>query len=204
MLNDDFKNEKNIRLIQHLDGFSDEKEGLLFDGPDYTFKLKLTYSKAVDAQLGNVMMDLAVTTSARPEELDSVIYFQVDDEKYKFVSADFSRLNFVDRSTTTKTTSTTETDDDKEKNYAASDKKESVKTSTTTSTTISDKTLQAMKHSFEIPPSLWHKFMKVNVIKLRSYIDNEGVDVLFTFQQRNKFGDFFYTVLKNEESPSEV
>jgi hypothetical protein len=67
-LDDRFKNEKSIRLIQVLDGYSDEKRGRLFDGSDYLVTLKSMYIKP-EFQKGKVISELTITINTRPEEL---------------------------------------------------------------------------------------------------------------------------------------
>ena len=196
VINDGFKEEKNIKLIQHLDGFSDEKKGLIFDGPDYIFTVKMVYTKPLDNS-GSVNMEFSLTTSARPDELDSVIYLLVDGTKFKLVSNDFSMVNYVDRSTSASTTTTSEKDNEKG-NSSKDEKSEKIKTSVTTTTSVTDKSLQAMKHNFEISPKLWDQLIRCDKLMIRAYIESEGVDVLFNYNERNKFAGFFYEVQKNE------
>ncbi len=194
VIKDRFKEEKNIKLIQPLEGFSDEKRELIFQRPDYSFKLKSVYIQP-NNQKGKVEMELSLTTFARPEALDSVVYLLIDNNKYKLKSNDFAMLNYVDRSTSTNTT--TEVKED-EKNNEKKDEGSGNTTLTTTSTTVTDQTLQAMKHRFEIPVEWWNKLKNCEEIMLRAYLEKEGIDVTFTNRDINKLTKFYALVLENE------
>lgn len=195
VIDDTFKEEKSIKLLQSLEGYSDEHKSLFLDC-DYYFPIKTVYSKSMNEE-GKVVMEFKLTTTTRPEELDSVIYMMLDDEKIRLVSSDYRVRNYIHNSTTTSTeTSTThENDDDNNENN-----KKTTKSSLTTTNT--DQTLQAMKHHFEIPREIWAKIIFSEKIMLRAYMESEGIDIRFSHSQRTKFGDFFKEVLKNQSSRS--
>ena len=191
-VNDDFKNEKSIRLIQELEGYSDERLGGLRE-VDYIIDLKTLYFKPENLP-GRVLADLTVNTEARPENLDSLIFLEVDGEKFQFTSIKNASLHFIDQSTSTSTTTSTEKEKDQEK------EKKSEKTSVTTETTINSQTRQVMKLTFEIPREIWEQVLNPEQLKLRFYIENEGVTVRFTSRDRKKFAELFHTILQFEKS----
>ncbi len=191
VINDPFREEKSIKLLQSLEGYSDELKSFFHDR-DYYFPIKTVYSKPED-KAGSVVLELKLTTIARPEELDSVIYMMLDNEKIRLVSIDYRVRNYVHNSTSSsmETTVTAEGDDGN-----AEDTKTTTQTTSTTITT--DQTFQAMKHRFEIPIEIWGKLSGCNAIMLRAYVESEGIDVRFSSSQRNKFTKFFAEVLRNE------
>lgn len=186
-VDDDFKNEKSIRLIQELEGYSDEKLGGLLE-VDYVVNLKTLYLKP-DGQEGKVTAELMMKTRARPEELDSLIFIEADGEKFQFISREYAARHFVNRSVSTSTTTSVEKkkDDDTEK------------TSTSTETTTTDQPLQIMKRTIEIPRDLWKQFSQAEQLRLRFYIENEGVTVRFTAANRKKFTKLFHSILSFEK-----
>jgi len=191
-IDDDFKNEKSFRLIQELEGHSDEKRRRIL-GADYIVNLKTLYSKP-EGREGGVTAEITVKTEARPENLDSLIFLEADGKKYKFISKKYKSLHFVDHSTSTSTTTSTEKDDGEQENNTE-------KTSIITETTVNDETVQLMKRTVEIPRGMWKDFSQVKQIKLRFYLANEGVTVRFTSRDRKKFSDLFRTILQFETSP---
>lgn len=190
-IDDDFKNEKSIRLIQKLESFSDEKRGRLL-GPDYIVTLKTLYIKPQN-QEGKVTAELTLKTEARPEELDSLIFIEADGEKFQFISREYASRHFVKSSVSTSTTTSVE----KKENEKKDDNTE--KSSTTTETTTTDNPLQIMKRTIEIPRDLWKQFSQAEQIIFRFYIENEGVTARFTSRDRKKFTELFQSILLFEK-----
>ena len=187
-IDDEFKNEKSIRLIQELEGYSDEKRGGLREA-DYTVHLKTLYLKPESKQ-GKVTAELTLKTEARPEKLDSLIFIEANGEKFQFISREYAARHFVNRSVSTTTTTLAEKkkDDDNEQ------------TSTSTKTTTTDQPLQIMKRTIEIPRDMWEQLSQSEQVKFRFYIENEGVTTRFTSRDRKKFAELFKTILKFEKS----
>ncbi|SHJ66199.1 hypothetical protein SAMN05444280_12569 [Tangfeifania diversioriginum] len=185
-VDDDFKNEKSIRLIQELEGYSDEKRGGLRE-VDYIVNLKTLYLKP-DGQQGKVTAGLILKTKARPEELDSLIFIEADGEKFQFISREYAVRHFVNRSVSTTTLAQKKKDNDNEK------------TSTSTKTTTTDHPLQIMKHTIEIPRDMWKQLSQSEQVKFRFYIEDEGVTTRFTSRDRKKFAELFKIILEFEKS----
>jgi hypothetical protein len=185
-IDDDFKNEKSIRLIQELESYSDEKRSRLLS-PDYILTLKTLYTKPQNLE-GKVTAELTLKTEARPEKLDSIIFIETDGEKFQFISSEYAARHFVNRSVSTSTTTSVEKKKDEENDD------DTEKTSTTTETTTTDHPLQIMKRTIEIPRDLWEQFSQAEQIRLRFYIDNEGVTVRFSSRYRKKFTELFKTI----------
>jgi hypothetical protein len=190
-VDDDFKNEKSIRLIQELEGYSDEKRGGLRE-VDYIVNLKTLYLKP-EGQQGKVTAELILKTGARPEELDSLIFIEADGEKFQFISREYAARHFVNRSVSTTTTTSVEKEEDEEK------KDDTEKTSTITETTTTDQPLQIMKRTIEIPRDLWKQFSQAEQLRLRFYIESEGVTVRFTSANRKKFSKLFHSIFSFEK-----
>ncbi len=190
-IDDDFKNEKSIRLIQELKSYSDEKRGRLL-GPDYIVTLKTLYTKSQNLE-GKVTAELTLKTEARPEELDTLIFIEADGEKFQFISSEYAAQHFVNRSVSTSTTTSVEKKENEEKDD------DTEKTSTTTETTTTDQTLQIMKRTIEIPSNLWKQFSQAEQVRFRFYIENEGITARFTSRDRKKFAELFHAILQFEK-----
>lgn len=191
-IDDEFKNEKSIRLIQKLDGYSDEKRRNIL-GADYIINLKTLYLNPEDRE-GIVTAELTVETHARPEDLDSLIFIGADNEKHQFISNEYAKRLFVNRSSSTSTSTSVEKKEGTDKNNKTE------KTSTTTQTTTSDQTLQVMKRTIEIPRDLWEQFSQATHFKFRFYIESEGVTIRFTSRGQKKFAELFNAILEFEKS----
>ena len=194
IIDDPFKEQKNIKLLQLLDGYSDEQKSF-FLNQDYHFNIKTVYSKPNEG-VGNIILQLKLTTTARPEELDSVLFLLVDSEKFKLESRDYVIRNYIHHSTSTETATSVKN----EKTDDSSDNKEKETTTSSTTTTSTDRTLQTMKHTFEVPAYLWGKIEKNKNIMLRAYIEDEGVDIKFNHFEKRRFSLFFARVLEAESS----
>ncbi len=198
VIEDPFKEEMSIKLLQCLDGYSDERKSF-FNDKDYYFPIKTIYTKS-EHRAGHVILELKLTTMAQPDELDSVIYLLIDEEKYKLVSNDYAMRNYVNSSTSSETSTSTSVEKDEDSNGSSEESEEKVTTSSVSTITTTDRTLQAMKHTFEIPDFLWDKLITSNKIMIRAYIKSEGVDVIFKQKQQVKFSRFFREVDQLEKS----
>ena len=196
VVDDEFKEEKSIKLLQVLDGYSDEMKSFVSD-IDYFFNTKLTYNQHQNSN-EKVSLEIKLTTNAQPEELDSILYIGIDDEKIKLASNNYAMRNYVNSSTSTETTTTVE--EKENKNNSSEKKEKETSSSTSTSTTTTDRTLQVMKHTFYIPKSEWEKLAQFENIILRTYIENEGINVKFSFHEKTQFKQFFREVLKMENT----
>ncbi|SHF51609.1 hypothetical protein SAMN05444274_10620 [Mariniphaga anaerophila] len=191
-VNDEFKNEKSIRLIQYLKGYSDEGPERI-GGLDYWVTVKTVYSKP-ENQEGIVTAEFTIKTESRPEELDSLIFLEVDQTKYKLYSHEYASRHVVNRSTSSSITTSIEKEDDEDES------KDTEKTSTTTQVTTSDVTLQIMKRTVEIPRDIWHEISRMQQIRLRLYIATEGITVHFSSKDRRKFAELFQEINKFERA----
>lgn len=192
-IDDRFKEEKSIRLIQELKAYSDEKRSGLFDGADYLMILKTIYKKP-ELQNGQVTAELTITTDTRPEEFDSLIFIEADGVKFRFYSNQYTFRQFVVNSSSTQTTTSVEKKKDEEDKNKD---KETTTVSTQTSTTGQSR--QIMKRTINISPDEWKNLSNLKEVMIRCYIETEGVNVHFTSRDRNKFTKFFTEVIKFEE-----
>ncbi len=193
-IDDPFKNEKNIRLIQELEGYSDEKRGRLFDGSDYMVTLKSMYSKPA-FQKGQVTTELISTTNTRSEDLDSLVFIEANGEIFRFHSNKYASRQFTSHSSSTQTTTSVEKEKDKQ-----DDGKEKQNITVTTESSSSGQSRQIMKRTIEISPDNWHKLSNLETMKVRFYIGKEGVDVHFTSRDRKKLAGFYNEVIAFEKS----
>jgi hypothetical protein len=56
-----------------------------------------------------------------------------------------------------------------------------------------------MKRTIEISPDNWHKLSNLETVKVRFYINKEGVDARFTSRDRRKLAAFFNEVIAYEK-----
>jgi hypothetical protein len=193
-IEDNFKKEQSIRLLQELKGFSDEKHNGLCNGVDYMVTLKTLYLKP-EHDKGHVTIEIKVTTDVRPEELDSVIYIEANEEILRFYSQDYASRQFSYNSSSTQTTTSSE----KERDEKNKDKEKEI-TTTSSLTTTTQQSSQIMKRTFDISPELWVKLAKLEKIMIRCYIETEGVNVKFSNRDRKKLARFFNEAIEYEQS----
>ena len=173
-INDPYKETKGIKLMQNLIGISAEKNASI-NGNKYlsvSFAYTLEIKKSEPASL---TLEIQTQTPIRADELDSILFINLDNEKIKLVSAD-SRLKMNGKRPNT--TSSV--------NIAPDDKKgEQIVT-----TTIENGSYQLMFHRYIIPENLWFSIANTQDIQYRLYIGKEGIDVKLNFVQTEKLKIF--------------
>jgi hypothetical protein len=166
-INDPYKETKGIKLMQNLIGISAEKNASI-NGTKYlsvSFAYNLEIKKSEPASL---TLEIQTQTPIRADELDSVIFINLDNEKIKLVSADSSLKIKAKRPNTTSAVS-----------IASGDKKEEQIVTTTTE----NGSYQLMYHQYIIPENLWFSIANTQDIRYRFYIGKEGIDVKLNLSQ---------------------
>ena len=155
-------------------GISAEKNASI-NGNKYlsvSFAYTLEIKKSEPALL---TLEIQTQTPIRADELDSVIFINLDNEKIKLVSADSSLKIKGKRPNTTSAVS-----------IAGSDKKEEQIVTTTTENV----SYQLMFHQYIIPENLWFSIANTQDIRYRFYIGKEGIDVKLNLAQTEKLKIF--------------
>lgn len=166
-INDPYKETKGIKLMQNLIGISAEKNASI-NGTKYlpvSFAYNLEVKKSEPASL---TLEIQTQTPIRADELDSVIFINLDNEKIKLVSADSSLKIKAKRPNTTSAVS-----------IASGDKKEEQIVTTTTE----NGSYQLLFHQYIIPENLWFSIANTQDIRYRFYIGKEGIDVKLNLSQ---------------------
>jgi len=173
-INDPYKKIKGIKLMQNLTGISFEKNASI-NGNRY-YSVSFSYVLEIKKnELASLTLDIQTQTPIRADELDSVIFINLDNEKIKLVSSDSSTKKMGKRPNTTSSVS-----------MATDDKK----VEQTVTTTTENGNYQLMFHQYIIPENLWVSIANTEKIQYRLYIGKEGIDVKLNLAQTAKLKEF--------------
>lgn len=179
-INDPYKEIKGVKLMQNLIGISAEKNASINGNRYYSF----SFAYALEIRKNEpAMLTLAVQTQTpiRTDELDSVIFINLNNEKIKLVSADSGQKKIGQRPNTTSSVAI-KTDDKK---------KEQIVTTTTDNISY-----QLMFHQYIIPENLWFSIANTEKINYRLYIGREGIDVKLNLAETSKLKEFLNKSIK--------
>lgn len=173
-INDPYKDIKGIKLMQNLIGTSAEKNASI-NGNRY-YSISFSYVLEIKKnELASLTLEIQTQTPIRADELDSVIFLNLDNEKIKLISSDSSLKRIGKRPNTTSSVS-----------IATDDKKEEQIVTTTTE----NGSYQLMFHQYIIPENLWVSIANTEKIQYRLYIGKEGIDVKLNLAQTDKLKEF--------------
>ena len=173
-INDPYKEAKGIKLMQNLIGISAEKNASI-NGNKY-LSVSFAYTLEIKkSELASLTLEIQTQTPIRADELDSILFINLDNEKIKLVSADSGLKMNGKRPNTTSSV-----------NIAPDDKRgEQIVTTTT-----ENGSYQLMFHRYIIPENLWFPIANTQDIQYRLYIGKEGIDVKLNFVQTEKLKIF--------------
>jgi len=179
-INDPYKEIKGIKLMQNLIGKSDEKNASI-NGTRY-YSISFAYDVEIP-KTNSALLTLGIQTQTpiRADELDSVIFINLDNEKIKLGSSDSSKKRIENKPNTTSSVA-----------VSADDKKEE-RIITTTTENVS---YQLMFHQYIIPENLWVSIANTGKIQYRLYIGKEGIDVKLNLAETSKLKEFLYKSIK--------
>lgn len=173
-INDPYKDIKGIKLKQNLIGISAEKNASINGNRYYSFSF--AYSLEIKKnELASLTLGIQTQTPIRADELDSMIFLDLDNEKIKLVSSD-SSLKKIGKSPNTTSSTTIATDDKKDEQIVT--------------TTTENGSYQLMTHQYIIPENLWISIANTKKINYRLYIGKEGIDVKLNLAQTTKLKEF--------------
>lgn len=194
---DPYKGITSLRLIQEPWAFSAiEKDDW---GGRYSYNLKSgLLSQSKPGELPQVSLTIELVTRVRAEELDSILFFDLDQEKIKIESTRYTYKQFEQSTTSESTATTTETKSGNKE--TAKDKKTNDQKAVTTRTTTTEAgTFQLMSREFEIPANLWEPIANSSQIAYRLYLGNEGIDVRLSGKETARIKDFFSRVIQQRD-----
>ncbi len=173
--NDSYLGIDKMKLSFYSDALSDERFGA-FAARQY---LKLNSSYVYEGKKNEqpkISVNFQLTTPIRAEELDSVIFLVLDDEKIRLSSDKYTYKEFV----STSASSTAETKE-----------KSNEKTENESRTVIISGTDQMMNRLFKIPQNLWVPIANAEKVLYRFYLGKDGYDVKVTQSDIKKLREFF-------------
>ena len=177
-INDSYKEIKGIKLMQNLIGKSAEKNASINSNKYYSVSFAYK-SEVKKTQIASLTLEIQTQTPIRVDDLDSVIYINLDNEKIKLVSADSSQKKIGKRPNTTSS-------------FGSDDKKEEQIVTTTTE----NGSYQMMYHQYKIPENLWVSIANTDKIRYRLYIGKEGIDVKLNQAETAKLKEFLIKSIK--------
>lgn len=171
-IDDPYKEMKSIKLVQNPKTISAEKTG---SASNRRFSLTSTYLfEERQNTRPEITLDIQIITPLSTDELDSVMFFSLNNEKIRLVSDQYKRKRY-------NSLTSTPIEIGKE-----GDKGNSVINSTTESGTY-----QLMNRQFSVPENLWTPIIFSQDIQLRFYIGKQGIDVKPNSQEILKLKEFF-------------
>jgi hypothetical protein len=173
---DPYKKMENTKLVQYLMARSADQNTGLVTGQDYQVGCTYLYEGSDDGK-SNVTLELKLETPVSTNPLDSVMFFDLDGEKFRMVASDRELKPFVKSSEKTSTSEVKKDDKGNDKTQVQS--------------VIINNNYQLMLHRFSIPESLWISIANTKKIKLRIYLGKEGYDIRLNQAQMNRLKLFF-------------
>lgn len=181
--NDKFKEIKGIKLIQSLIACSVDKATTI--SGHYYYPVSAIYILEIKKSESPLLsLDIQFRAPARPEELDSVMFFELDGEKIRIVSDKF-KFSHYGRNTDSSTNTI----------LPKLDEPKNAKTKTT------EKGKSKLKaRQFIIPENLWVSIANTKAIKYRLYIGKEGFDVNLKAAETTKLKEFFLRAMQMRDA----
>ena len=137
-----------------------------------------------------LLIDFQIVTPIRVEELDSVIYLNLDGEKIEIVGNHYQYKQFDWSSPSTTPPGSAVVNNDKTSNTG-----ETQITPTSKIFTAEPGSYQLMHRQFIVPENLWVSVANSSTIGYRLYIGKEGFDVRLNQSQIKKLKYFFELAL---------
>lgn len=173
--NDTYLGIDKMKLSFYSDALSDERFGALAVRQYFKLNSSYVYEGKTNEQ-PDIFVNFQLTTPIRAEELDSVMFIVLDDEKIRLSSDKYTYKEFV----STSASSTTETKE-----------KSNEKTENESRTVIVGGTDQMMNRLFKIPQNLWVPIANAEKVLYRFYLGKDGYDVKITQSNTKKLREFF-------------
>jgi len=190
---DDFKEVSGFKLTQTPQAILAVPKVKSGRSDNFNVTLNYYYDEIKNSN-PHIILEARMLTLVRPNELDSVMFLDLDNEKVRLVSKSYQSKQF-DRSSTSVSTSTTTAVREKTAENADQTKKDSAKEvlTTTTHTTESDtNSYQMMSREFSIPENLWEPIAYTSNIRMRLYFGRDGIDVKPNHSENERIREFFY------------
>jgi hypothetical protein len=201
-VDDSFKGIKTIKLKQEPDALSVTERSILGGRYSYNTKIRLV-SEAKSGEIPTVVISFELVTRIRADELDSILFLDMDQEKIKITSLNYSYKQFQRSSSSESTTTSTESKTES-KNTDSGQKTTPAKTVTTQTSTTESGTYQLMSRRFIVPENLWIPIVHSKRVSYRIYLGSEGIDVKLSASENARLKDFFHQVIQQRDKVHQV
>ncbi len=179
-IHDPYKGINGLRLYQTPKAFSSEKIATVY-GRAVLYPLSTTYLyEEAGKNRPTVSADFQMRVPVGSDDLDSVLFFNLDGEKIRISVDRLKKNRFHENSST----STTVIPVPALKGDKAADKTNTLLTTTTES-------YQLMALKFAVPENLWASVAGSKEIQFRFYLGKEGIDVKLNLNETTKLREFF-------------
>jgi hypothetical protein len=188
-IDDPYKEVNRMKMTYSLRAFSEEKTG--WANVSEYLNLSMVHLFEVDKNgKAELLIDFQIVTPIRAEELDSVIYLNLDGEKIKIVGNYYQYKQFDRRPTSTTPADSVMVNNDKTLNIGQTQITPASKTFT-----VESGSYQLMHCQFTVPENLWVSVATSSKIGYRFYIGKEGFDGRLNRSQIKKLKYFFELAL---------
>lgn len=187
--NDQFKEIKGIKLIQNTIARSADKAASI-TGRQYYSVSAIYFLEIKKSEPPLLTLDMQFNTSVRPDELDSVMFFELDNENVRIATIQNKKKQFDKGAVTAGSSAATATNE--------TDKGE-IQTASTTYAT-KDGSYKLMSRQFTVPENLWISIANTAKIRYRLYIGKEGIDVKFNTDETTKLKEYFFTAMRMRDA----
>lgn len=164
---DPYKNTSSLKLHQVLSGYADGNKGGTNGRVNYLISADYIFEESKDAK-PELSMNLQLVTGIKAAPLDSLVFLNINFEKFKLIAHKSEQKEFVESSSTSST-------------YVIPTTTKKTTTGTApiiqTSNTVNNSTNQLMSTTVSIPVNLWEPLAYTNVLFYRIYLGKEGIDV---------------------------
>jgi hypothetical protein len=181
--NDKFKEIKGVKLIQYVMARSADKAATI--SGHYYYSVSAIYILEIKKSEPPLLtLDVQFRTPIRTDNLDSVMFFSLDDEKIRIVSNEYKSIRYGRSSTSSTSIAST---NNNETNNAK------------TQTTENGRN-RLISRQFTVPESLWVSIAYSEKIQYRFYLGKEGFEVKLNLAETNKLKEFFNRAMQMRDA----
>jgi hypothetical protein len=179
--NDPYKKIENAKLVQYVTAKPDDSEMRLSNG-SYELTSVYLYEGSENGQSA-VSLALKMEIPVRTDELDSVIFIDIDGEKIRMIANDYKYKQVASSSLI---------------NASVEEKPEDNEKLIIQSTVVNN--YQIMTQCFMIPENFWVSIANSNNIGYRIYLGKEGLDIVLSKSQIKRLKCFFQLSISKRDA----
>lgn len=196
---DSFKEISGLKMVQLPETYSAEKIGRFGGRKYYNLRVNYLFQKTKKGPSA-LSAEFQLTTPVGTDELDSILFFDLDHEKVRLTSASYKYKQFDYSSNSTTQTTVVENKPAEKTNKTVDATKSNTKTTVSQTTTTESGTYQLMKREFTIPENLWVSIVNSQEIFYRLYLGKDGIDVRLSASEISKVKEFFQKAIQQRDA----